>query len=105
MYKVVRKNDGISRKIADTYSANNLITKDISPNVSLVVNKAKNHFEIEITKYDRIYYVIEGNIKLIFDGQPIELNVGDACFIKTGTEYEIHGTFKTIIVNQPAFGS
>lgn len=104
MYNVIRKQEAITRQIAETYSAANYITKDISPNISLAVTTANNHHETETTKYDRIYFVIEGEITLDFNGDKVILSTNDSCFISKDTTYEISGTFKTIIVNQPAFG-
>jgi ethanolamine utilization protein EutQ (cupin superfamily) len=105
MYKIVRESEGAIRQIADTYKASNFITKDISPNVSLAVTEATNHHEVETTAYDRIYFVLEGAVNLTFDGDAVRLEPADSCFIGKDTTYEIAGTFRTIIVNQPAFGS
>lgn len=105
MYKIVRQSEGTVRQIADTYRATNLITKAISSGVSLAVTEASGHYEVETTEYDRIYFALEGTVKLTFDGDAVQLDPGDSCFIGKGTKYEISGTFKTIIVNQPAFGT
>ncbi len=105
MFKIVRKSDATIRKIAENKMAINLITKDITPNVSLAVTEATNYFEREIAEYNRIYYVTEGVLTLKFDNNKNDLEVGDSCFISKGTTYEMSGTFKAVIVNQPAFGS
>lgn len=105
MYKIVKASDGILRKISDNKSANNLITKEISPGVSLATTKAVDYYEKEISEYDRIYYVLEGKLSLAFDNHVTILDKGDACFISKGTEYEMSGTFEIIAVNQPAFGA
>jgi ethanolamine utilization protein EutQ (cupin superfamily) len=105
MYKLVRESDAVVRQIADTYRANNFITKDISPGVSLAVNEAADHYEVEYTKYDRIYYVLEGQLDIAFDGEKAQLLPGDSCFIGGDTAYTFEGTFKTVVINQPAFGS
>ncbi len=105
MYKIVRQSEGTIRQIAETYKATNLITKDLSPNVSLAITEANNHHEVETTLYDRLYFVLEGTIELVLDGETVQLKSGDSCFIDKNTEYEISGTFKTVIVNQPAFGT
>lgn len=105
MFKIVRASDAISRQIAETYKANNFITKDISPNVSLAVNEATNHQEAEYTKYDRIYYVIEGEIEFDFGGEIVSVKAGDSCFVSRDTEYKFGGTFKSVVINQPAFGT
>ena len=105
MHKVVKSSEATVRQIAETHKANNYITKDISPGVSLAVNEANNHQETEFTEYDRIYYILEGEIELDFDGNLIRLQPGDSCFVAKNTEYKFGGTFKAVVVNQPAFGS
>jgi hypothetical protein len=104
MYKIVRQSEGIIRQIAENKSANNLITKDITPNVSLATTKATDYYEKEITPYDRIYFVLEGELKLTIGNETSNLQKGDACFIGKGSEYEMRGTFEAVTVNQPAFG-
>ena len=105
MFKIIRASEATPRQIAETYKANNFITKDISPNVSLAVNEATNHQETEYTQYDRIYYVLEGEIEFYFDGETVIVKAGDSCFVSHDTEYKFSGTFKSVVVNQPAFGS
>lgn len=105
MYKIIRKQNASVRKIADSYSALNYVNKDISPNMSLAVTDAQKHQETETTLYDRIYYLLEGKAIFIFDDKKVILEKGDSCFISKNTTYEISGTFKSVIVNQPAFGT
>ena len=105
MFKVVRASEAIPRQITETYKANNYITKDISPGVSLAVNEANDHHETELTQYDRIYYILEGEIEFDFDGEQIRLRPGDSCFVSKSAQYKFSGTFKAVVVNQPAFGS
>lgn len=105
MFRIVRADEGEVRKIAQNKTATNLITKDITPDVSLATTEAANYYEKEITEYNRIYFVIEGKLELGFKGEFTELAAGDACYIGKGTQYEMQGTFKALVVNQPAFGS
>ncbi|HYH74644.1 MAG TPA: cupin domain-containing protein [Candidatus Saccharimonadales bacterium] len=105
MHKVVRASEGTIRQIAESKTANNLITKEISPNMSLATTEATDYYEKETCEYDRIYYVLEGELRISSDGTESTLRMGDACFITKGTIYEMHGTFKALTVNQPAFGS
>ena len=105
MYKIVRASEGIIRKIADNKTANNLITKEISPTMSLATTEATDYYEKEMCEYDRIYYVLDGELQISSDGVKSTLQAGDACFISKGTTYEMRGTFKAVTVNQPAFGS
>ncbi len=105
MYKIVKKSEGSLRKIADNKTTLNLITKDITPEVSLAFTEATDYYEKETTAYNRIYYVTKGTLVLIFDGKKQVLEAGDSCFICKNTEYEMSGTFKAVAVNQPAFGT
>lgn len=105
MITVVTQHNATVRQIADSYSAANYITKDISPNLSLAVNEASDHQETETTAYDRIYYVSEGTLNIKMDDEPYTVTTGDACFISAGTTYEFYGSFKAVVVNQPAFGT
>ena len=105
MYKVIRKSEATVRHIADNKIAFNYVTKELSPAVSLAVTEAIDYYEQEATDYDRIYYVLEGELDLNFDGSDVRLAVGDSCFVAKGTEYEMRGSFKAVMVNQPAFGS
>ena len=105
MFKVVRRTETTVRRIADNKTAANYITKDISKNVSLATTEATNYYEKEAADYNRIYYVLEGNLILVFNTEEVALNVSDVCYVEKGTKYEMKGTFKAIIVNQPAFGT
>lgn len=105
MYKIVRESEGTIRQVADNKTATNIITKDISPELSLAITDATDYYEKEMTPYNRVYYILEGKVELNFDGESSILSKGDSCFIGEGTIYEMRGTFKAIVVNQPAFGS
>ncbi|PLS81328.1 hypothetical protein CYG49_02225 [Candidatus Saccharibacteria bacterium] len=105
MYKIIRNSDSTVREIAETYQARNYITKDLSPNVSLAINTAKQHKELETTQYDRIYYVIDGELDITIEGETAKVNAGDSVFISKGSEYHFGGTFEAVVVNQPAFGA
>jgi|GEM_PF-760124 len=105
MHTVVKASEGTIRRIADNKTANNLITKEISPGVSLATTEATDYYEKETSGYDRIYYVLDGELQISSDGKESTLQAGDACFIPKGTTYEMRGTFKALTVNQPAFGS
>lgn len=104
MYRIIKKDEGLIRKITDNKTAINLISKEITPNVSLALLEADNFNEEETTQYDRIYFVTEGKLTLTFGPHSNELVSGDSCFILKGTTYNMSGTFKTLVINQPAFG-
>ena len=105
MYQIVRQSEGAIRQITDNKTANNLITKDISPDVSFAITKATDYYEKETTPYNRIYFVLDGELELTVNSEANTLQKGDSCFIGKDTEYEMRGTFEATVVNQPAFGS
>lgn len=105
MHKLVKASQATIRQIAANKTATNLITKDTSPDLSLATTEATDYYEKETTPYSRIYYVLEGSMTIQVDGETLQLEVGDACYLSKGTIYEMYGTFKVVTVNQPAFGS
>ena len=105
MYKIVRQSEGVFRQIAENKSANNLINKDVSPNISLATTKATDYYEKETTPYDRTYFVLDGELELTVEDDTNTLQKGDSCFVHKGTEYEMRGTFEAVVINQPAFGT
>ena len=104
-FKVVNKGDATVRKIARNKKAYNFITKHISPKVSLARVEAKDYKDKIEIKQDFIYYVLEGKMKLKSNEDEVILNSGDACFVPKGSAYTMSGTFKSIVVSQPAFGT
>lgn len=104
MFKVVRKSEAIFRVIAENKKSLNFITKDISEGVSLAITEGVNYSEQENAKYNRIYFVLKGELTLTFDNEKALLREEDSCFISQGTKYTMSGTFRAIVVNQPAFG-
>lgn len=104
MYKVIKKDETILHKIAQNKKAMNYITKEVTPHVSLALIEAEDYLETETTAYNRIYFVTEGKMYLTFEGVKHVLDTGDSCFIAKGTSYQMGGTFKTLVINQPAFG-
>ncbi|KKP27669.1 MAG: hypothetical protein UR15_C0034G0014 [Parcubacteria group bacterium GW2011_GWA2_31_28] len=67
MYKIVRKTEGNVRKIADNKIATNFITKEMTKDFSLATTEAKEYYEKVETTYNRIYYVLEGELILKFE--------------------------------------
>lgn len=83
----------------------NYITKNISPALSLATIEAVDYTESETAHYSRAYYILSGTMHISIDGTELELSPEDACFIEKDTPYEMRGTFKAVVINQPAFGS
>ena len=107
MYKVVKQSDAIHRQISPKKSALNYITKEITPNFSVSTTEGINCDLIEAAEYDRVYFVLSGELKLIFDRskEEILLHPNDTVFINKDTKYRMIGTFSAVVINQPAFGS
>ena len=98
--KIIKSEDGVSRKISDSYSVLNFLTANDSDNVSLAVSSADNHDETTKTTSDRVYYILEG--ELIVDDNFIARK-GDVVFVSKNTEYNFKGSFKAVLVNSPPF--
>lgn len=107
MYRIVKQSDAIHRQINSNKSALNYITKEITSNFSVATTEGINCDLTETTEYDRVYFVLSGKLKLIFDlsKKEILLNPNDAVFISKETSYRMIGTFSAVVINQPAFGS
>ncbi len=105
MYKVVKKGEAVERKVADNKTAFNLITKEVTPDVSLAVIEAHDYEEDIIAEYNWIYYIIEVQMTLTFGEKEYQLEAGDSCYISKGQKFKMQGTFRYVIVNQPAFGT
>lgn len=105
MYKVVHSPDVITREIENNKTAKNLIGKGITDNFSIAVIDGQDYSGDEITEYNRIYFVLDGELRLRFGERSEVLRQGDSCYIEKGSEYEMHGTFSVLVVNQPAYGT
>jgi len=104
MIKLIKKEQMIQRKISDSYSVLNMITKETSKKVSFAVSEAENHSEItKNVKSDRIYYVLEGQLTVSQGNDVYTANPGDLIFIEVNTPYHFKGTFKAILINAPSF--
>ena len=98
--KIIKSENGINRKISDSYSVLNLLTANDNDNVSLAVSSADNHDETTKTTSDRVYYILEG--ELIVDNNLVAKK-GDVVFVSANTEYNFKGSFKAVLVNSPPF--
>jgi len=98
---LIRSTDGFERKISETYSVKNMLTKQECENVSVAVSSAIGHKETTKSEVsDRVYYIIEGELKV----EPeLIAKKGDILFIPKNTEYSFSGTFKAVLINAPAF--
>ena len=102
--KLIKKDEGISRKISNSYEVKNLVTKDTSNKISLAISNAKEHSEITKNKRsDRIYYILKGRLIVKEKDNELIADKGDAIFIPANTNYIFKGTFKAILINSPTF--
>jgi mannose-6-phosphate isomerase-like protein (cupin superfamily) len=104
-FHLVTHDQAIHRQVSDSKKIKNYITDEFSPNVSLSVIEADDFESHERTEYDRIYFVLEGRMIVAIDGQEYVLRADDSLFLHSGTEYIMKGSFRSIVVNQPAFGT
>lgn len=98
--KIIKQEDGVTRKISDSYSVLNLLTASDSDKISLAVSSAVNHNETTKTTSDRAYYILEGEL-IVNDG--LIAKKGDVVFVSADTEYNFKGSFKAVLVNSPPF--
>ncbi len=98
--KLFKKEEASVRKISDSYSVANYLTAADSGRVSLAVSIARDHKETTETSSDRAYFILEGEM-IVNDN--LVGQAGDVIYIPANTEYNFKGTFKTVIVNSPAF--
>jgi len=104
--KLIKKTDREVRKISNTYTVFNMLTGESSKNVSVAVGEAKNHIEETKNKTsDRVYYVLEGSLKVKSGNKSFVANLGDVIFIPANTTYKFEGTFKVVLINSPPFNS
>lgn len=98
--KLFRKEEGVVRKISETYSVLNLLTAKDSDKVSVAVGTATDHVETTKTLSDRAYYIIDGEMIV---NDEIRGGKGDVVFVPANTKYHFSGTFKAVLINSPPF--
>lgn len=104
MIKLIKKEEAISRKISNSYTVFNMLTKEVSKKVSVSIGEAENHSEItKNVRSDRIYYVLEGQLTVVQGSDVFVANPGDVILIEVNTPYHFKGTFKVVLINVPAF--
>ena len=100
MFMVVKNSNTPIKKISDDKKSLKEIV-NLDEKVSLNVAEVIDYHEKTTAAYNRIYYVSAGVMKLSINGQEIQLQKGDACFVEKGMIFELAGTFIVIIVSQP----
>jgi ethanolamine utilization protein EutQ (cupin superfamily) len=105
MHKVIRKSEAKERRVGETKSVFDYITKEISPAVSFVVVKNAGNWGEVVSKYDRVYFVLEGSLTLKFQDEEVVLESWDSCFVDKDEKFNFSGDCQVIIVDSPAHGS
>jgi len=104
MIRLIKKEQAEARKINNSYSVSNLLTKETSKKVSVSIGEAVNHSEItKNIRSDRIYYVLEGQLTVVQGTEVFVANPGDLIFIEANAPYHFKGTFRVVLINTPAF--
>jgi len=96
---IIQPADAQIRKISESYYVASFVTAQQSENVSLAIGTANQHKETTKTSSERIYFVLEG--ELVVNGTKVGKE--EVIYIPANTEYSFEGSFKTIIINSPAF--
>ena len=94
--KIIRKEEGVKRKINENYEITNFLTKDNSKDVSFAISDAKNHKETtKNVKSERIYFVLEGKIiidkELIAEGEGLSKQEAEEAAAKKALEVKKWG--------------
>jgi len=104
MIKLIKKEKSEARKISNSYTVLNLLTKEINKKISVAIGEAETHSEItKNERSDRIYYVLEGQLTVVQGTEVFVANPGDLIFIEKNSPYHFKGTFKAVLINVPAF--
>ena len=101
---LIKKKQGVGRKISKSYLVVNFLTGKDCKNLSVAVSKAKKHKEItKNIKSDRVYYILKGKLVLKSKNKRFVAEKGDILFIPKNTRYQFQGTFEAVLINSPAF--
>jgi mannose-6-phosphate isomerase-like protein (cupin superfamily) len=105
MHKIVRKSEAKERSVGETKSVLDYVTKEVSPSVSFVIVKNVGNWGETVSKYNRIYFVLEGTLTLKFRNEEVTLEPWDGCFVGKDEKYNFAGDCQIIVVDSPAHGS
>ena len=105
MRPILRKrSEAVVRGEGTDYVIHNYITKENSRNASVAVSVLRGKLWKTMNRIsDRVYYIIEGKGRFIFDKEELEADAGDMIYVPAGTPYKIEGHFKAVLVNAPPF--
>lgn len=104
MYKKITKSEKVTRRISDVHSADNYLTKETTPNISLAINRLDGILELVKTVNERVFYFINANVDFIIDNEKVHFEDGEVLYLSKDTNYSAIGKFEAIVINSPAFG-
>lgn len=61
---------------------------------------ARPHFHRTTTEY---YYVLEGSGRLMVDGEPVPLEMGDVVMVRPGATHHAEGELTCVVMGVPPF--
>ncbi len=96
-YKLVKSSEGkVSRppgeRIREVFSNTDIGIAEAE------VKDAKLHYHEQM---EEIYYVVEGEGKMVLDGEQMGLEKGDLLHIPPGVENKAQGGFKVLVISKP----
>lgn len=98
MYKKITKNEKITRKITDVHSADNYLTKEITKNISLAVNKLEGKLDLVKTVNERVFYFISADVEFVIDNEKVHFEDGDVLYLSKDTNYSAIGNFEAVVL-------
>jgi len=101
MFLIARKSDVRIRKTVPTlhHNAADLLLKNLSFDFLEVTD-----FDMTfVADYHLIYYVSDGQMRVIVNDAKYLLLKGDGVFIEQGMKYKLQGTFNATTVNRTAY--
>lgn len=104
MHQIFRKKDCDLFKPDNTTTITNYVTKDNSPELSIVMSEIDgDHGEFIYHGGIQFYVVVEGTVEFIFESTKIILHVGDVIKIFNEWHRKIGTKAKMIVISYPAF--
>ncbi len=99
-----KHSEAITRGEGTDYVIHNYITKENSKKLSVAISILKGKLWKTVNRVsDRVYCIIEGKGKFVFDKEELEAHASDMIFVPAGTPYRIEGHFKAVLINAPPF--
>jgi mannose-6-phosphate isomerase-like protein (cupin superfamily) len=85
------------------YGLEYLSKDDFSSLTCSLIEVNGRHGRIRSTVDDRLYFVLEGQGRFMFEGKTIDVRKHDAVIVPKETAYDYEGRMSLLLVNSPAF--